>query len=287
MTEIFIYGYGSDGMVGASKDIIKIVGNQKDSYVQGYFQYDSKKSGGITRSHIRIADEPIRSTYYISNPDVVVCTKESYLNKFNMLNGINENGIFILNTMFDENEIIEHLPDSIKKTLALKNVKFYIVNAYELARKVGLDGKISTIMETIIFKITNIVDFNTAKAEILDDLNKRFGKKGEEIIKANGDAINDAEKYVKEIKVDKAWQKLEVKETIDSTDFFDMMNFLEGDKLPTSAFLDKVDGTFVGGTTKMKEEPLVNMFHHLLKIIVLNVINVRLFVLMPSLDHSF
>jgi len=249
MTELFIYGYGSDGMVSASKNIIKMVG-QKDKYVQGYFQYDSKKSGGITRSHIRVSNEPIRLTYYVSNPEFVVCTKESYINKLDILSGIKENGIFLLNTMFDEQEITLHLPDNVKKILAEKNVKFYIANAYELARKVGLDKKISTIVETAIYKITNIVDYNETKNIMIAELKNRFGKKGEHIIIANEAAINDTDKYVKEIKVNPEWKNIKIDKTIDSTNFLDIVNRLKGDCLPTSAFLDKVDGTFVGGTTK-------------------------------------
>jgi pyruvate-ferredoxin/flavodoxin oxidoreductase len=249
MNEIFVFGYGSDGMVGASKDILKIVGNEEDKYVQGYFQYDSRKSGGVTRCHIRISDEPIKSTYFITNPNIVVCTKDSYLDKYNLLNGIRKNGIFLLNTMFDENEIKEHLPNNVKRIMAERNVKFYIINAYELARKVGLKNKISTVIESVIFKISNMVDYENVKQKMLEDVKLRFRTKGENVIKANESVIRDAENYIKEIEVDSSWKKLPIEST-HYNDFIDAMNRLDGDSLPTSTFLNNPDGTFVGGSTK-------------------------------------
>ncbi len=247
--ELSIYGYGSDGMISAAKSIIKLIG-QSDKYVQGYFQYDSRKSGGITKSHIRISNEPIKSTYYVSNPNYVICTKESYINKLDILSMIKENGTFILNSVYDEDKINSYLPDNVKKTLANKNIKMFIVNANELARRVGLDNKISTIMEMAIYQLTNIVDYDETKRIMIKDLRKRFGKKDESIILANEIAINEAKKHIKEVKVDSSWKNIEISKKIVNDDFFSVINRLEGNLLPTSAFLDKMDGTYVGGTTK-------------------------------------
>ncbi len=254
--EMLIYGYGSDGMVSASKDIIKLVGAKKDSYVQGYFQYDSKKSGGVTRCHLRISNEPIKSTYYVSNPEFIVCTKESYIGKLDMLAGIKENGIFLFNTLFDEEELKKRLPNNVKRQLAQKNIKFFTVNAYELARKVGLGKKISTIIEMAIIKISNIVDYNEAKKTILEELNARFLDKGETIINANAAAINETEQYLKQIPIDSNWQNLQIDEPAPNVDFFGNMSQLQGDKLPTSSFLDKIDGTYIGGTTKNEKRAI-------------------------------
>jgi len=161
--ELLLYGYGSDGMVSASKSIIKIIGDNTKAFVQGYFQYDSKKSGGVTRSHLRISKDYIKSTYYVSNPRMVVCSKESYLYRYNMLAGIKENGIFLLNTNMKEQELKKKLPDTYKKIIAERNIQFYTIDAYGIAREVGLDRKISMIMESAIFKVFEILEYDGAK----------------------------------------------------------------------------------------------------------------------------
>jgi pyruvate-ferredoxin/flavodoxin oxidoreductase len=155
--EFLIYGFGSDGMVSASKSIMKIIGDNTNHYVQGYFQYDSKKSGGVTVGHLRFKDAPIRSTYYVENPKIVVVTKDTYLDEFKILNNIQANGIFILNTIQTKEDIIKSLTDDVKSAILSKHLKFYIINAYELARKVGLKNKISTIMVSAIFSLTDIL----------------------------------------------------------------------------------------------------------------------------------
>lgn len=250
MLEMFIFGYGSDGMTSASKNIIKMVGTKTNKYVQGYYQYDSKKSGGITRSHLRISNDEIRSTYYVSTPDVVVCTKEQYLSKYDLLNGIRERGIFLLNTTYDMDELEEALPDNIKKTIADKNIKFYIINAFELARKVGLGNKISTIMESAIFKVTKILDYDVVQETLIKEMETRFKTKGKEIIKANISAILDTPKYIKEVKINNNWHNIKINAEKKTDDFMNLMNTLKGDNIPTSTFIDNPDGTFIGGTTK-------------------------------------
>ena len=236
--EFLIYGYGSDGMVSASKTIIKLVGDNTDNYVQGYFQYDSKKSGGVTVGHLRFSDKPIRSNYYVKNPSIVVCTKESYLENFDILSNIKENGIFILVTAKDK-VYVNNLN---------KNIKAYAINAYELARKVGLNNKISTIMETIIIKLSNIVDFELAKQEMKKYAKEKFYKKGEEVIKANYDAIDLSIEYLKPL-------ELVVKEKNDMLDrsIFNMMYHRKGYELKTSDFIKNADGTFESGTSVLEK----------------------------------
>ena len=196
--EFLIYGYGSDGMVSASKDILKIIGDNTDNYVQGYFQYDSKKSGGITRSHIRISKDKIRSTYYVDNPSLVVCSKESYLGKYDMLSNIKENGTFIFVSALDESEIDDTLSNEEKKIIIDKNIKFYTIDAYHLANKHGLKNKISTILESCILDIIGYKDYIE---NIKESIKIRFKKKGESVINANLNAVDESLSYLKEIKI--------------------------------------------------------------------------------------
>ena len=244
--EFLIYGYGSDGMVSASKDILKLVGDNTDKYVQGYFQYDSKKSGGITRSHIRLSDNPIRSTYYIDNPSLVVCSKESYLNKYDMLSNIKEKGTFIFVTSLNEKEIDELLDGNLKKIIIDKKIKFYTIDAYKLANKHGLKNKISTILEVCILHILGY-DFID---KIKESIEKRFLKKGKNVIKSNKEAVDEALNYLKEIKI-----KFNEIEFIDTKEkkynkVFDMINSLEGNKLKVSDFNAYKDGSYILGTSE-------------------------------------
>ena len=252
--EFIIYGYGSDGMVTASKSIMKIIGDNTKKYVQGYFQYDSKKSGGVTVGHLRFCDEPIRATYYVENPQLVVVTKESYLKTFKVIHNIAQNGIFILATSKSESEVQKLLTREMKEILINRNVKFYIINAYELARKTGLQNRISTIMQTAIMKVTNIVDFDMAVAEMKKMVHEAFINKGEHVVKANYEAIDKVFEYLKEVKIDLENYREEFNNIFDGV--FEIMTRREGDKLPTSAFLKYPDGTFEGGTTKLEKRAI-------------------------------
>lgn len=250
--QILIYGYGSDGMVSTSKDILKIVGDNTKKYVQGYFQYDSKKSGGVTRSHIRISDSEIKSTYYIDNPDFVVVTKDSYMYKYDILDNLKEKGIFFLNTNLDKDKLVKSLPNKVKYLLAKKNAKFYIIDAYNLVNEIGLRNKINTCMETCIFKIMNIYDINKI-INIMKENNKhRFASKGQNIIDINNKVIDVSLKYLEEVEIDKEWINLEVKDN-KKLNFNETINLLKGDSLPVSAFLGKERGIFEGGTTKYEK----------------------------------
>ena len=254
--DFLVYGYGSDGMVSCSKDILKIIGDNTKKYVQGYFQYDSKKSGGITRSHIRISNNPIKSTYFVNNPNLVVCSKESYLTKYDMLSNIKDNGTFIYVTSLKEKEVNELLDNNLKKIIKDKNIKFYIIDAYNIANKCGLKNKISTILETCILYVTGYekyIDF------IKENVRKRFLKKGEDVINSNIDAIEKTLKNLIEIKV--LFNDIEF---IDDKNkkinkVFDMINSLDGNKLKVSDFIPYKDGSFITETTKYEKRGIAEM----------------------------
>ena len=244
--EFLVYGYGSDGMVSASKDILKLVGDNTEKYVQGYFQYDSKKSGGITRSHIRLSDKPIRSEYYIDNPSLVVCSKESYMGKYDMLSNIKENGTFIFVTSLNDKEIEDLLDGNMKRIIIDRKINFYTIDAYSLANKHGLKNKISTILEVCILHILGY-DFID---KIKESVENRFLKKGKEVIDSNKAVIDEALSYLKEVKI-----KFNEIEFIDTKDkkynkVFDMINSLEGNKLKVSDFISYKDGSYILGTTE-------------------------------------
>ncbi|MCI5967122.1 MAG: pyruvate:ferredoxin (flavodoxin) oxidoreductase [Tenericutes bacterium] len=249
--EFLIYGYGSDGMVSACKDVMKITGDHTNAYVQGYFQYDSKKSGGVTKSHLRFSKELIHSTYYVERPSLVMCTKESYLKNFKMLDGIKHNGIFILNTDKDEKEALSLLSNHDYNILVSKNIKFYIIDAFKLAKEVGLDHKISSIMETVLFNVGHIMDFEFAKSKIIEDIEKKFANKGNDIVNKNIDAINKALDYLKLVEVPNNEKEEEEAETDDN--IFGVISSGRGDSLKVSDFLKYEDGTYDAGLSKQEK----------------------------------
>lgn len=247
--EIIIYGYGSDGMVSTSKDLLRIIGDNTKKYVQGYFQYDSKKSGGVTRSHLRISNKEIKSTYYVDNPDFIIVSKDTYMYKYDILDNLKKNGILLLNTNLNEEDLIKSLPNKVKYLLALKKAKLYIIDAYKLVNELGLKNKINTCMETCIFKIMNVYDINKAISVMKDNNKTRFISKGQNIIDINNKVIDNSIRYLKELEVNPAWKNLEYKDNKKLT-FNETINLLKGDSLPVSSFLDKKSGIFEGGTTK-------------------------------------
>ncbi|HOO67913.1 MAG TPA: pyruvate:ferredoxin (flavodoxin) oxidoreductase, partial [Bacilli bacterium] len=254
--EFLVYGYGSDGMVSAGKDILKIIGDNTDEYVQGYFQYDSKKSGGVTRGHIRINEKPIRSTYFIDNPSLVVCSKESYINKYDMLSNIKKNGTFVLVTDSSEKEVNELLSAEIKNILVKRNIKFYTINAYELASKYGLKNKISTILETCIL---DIIGYSKYINDVKESIKARFLKKGNDVIESNLKVVDEALSYLKEVKVKKdSIEFIEPKEE-KYNKVFEMATDLDGNKLKVSDFLDYKDGSFIMGTTEHEKRNVAEM----------------------------
>ncbi|MCR8684653.1 pyruvate:ferredoxin (flavodoxin) oxidoreductase [Campylobacter ureolyticus] len=259
--ECLFYGLGADGTVGANKNSIKIIGDKTNLYAQAYFAYDSKKSGGYTRSHLRFGKKPIRSTYLVSNPHFVACSVASYLEIYDVIDGIRENGTFLLNSIWDAKETVEKLPNKVKKILALKNVNFFIINATKLAHDIGLGNRTNTIMQSAFFKLANIIPFDEAKNYMKEYAKKTYGKKGDKIIEMNYKAIDEGADKLIQVKVDKEWVNLE--DEIKKEDFYKGSEFVEnivkpmnsarGDNLPVSAFLGYEDGSFEAGTTKYEK----------------------------------
>ena len=256
--EMLIYGYGSDGMISASKSIIKLIGDNTDKYVQGYFQYDSKKSGGVTKSHLRISDSKIRSTYYVENPDIVVVSKDSYFNDFEVIKKITRDSILIVNTSKTSSEFINSLSDNIKHLLSENNTKIYVLNAYDIANKVGLNNKISMIMESAILYITNLIDYNFAKEKLIEYIKNTFSKKGEEIVKANINALELTESNIMQITLDKKDYSL----SENKLGFYETMFKREGDSLPVSSFLKMPTGIFKPGTSKLDKNGISELVPH-------------------------
>ena len=242
--EMLIYGFGSDGMVSASKDILKITGDNAKVFVQGYFEYDSKKSGGVTKSHLRFNREPIRSTYYVERPNLVVCTKDIYLKKLKMFDNIVQDGIFLLNTTNSHEEVLEMLTTHDKNIIKEKNIKLYTVNANKIATEVGLSGKINTIMATIIFKISMIIPFNFAISKIKESLKVMFTNKGEEVINKNNQAVDKALDTLQLVNTSDLEEKKEVNK---NRTLFEILTAKEGNSLKVSELSNYVDGTFPGG----------------------------------------
>ncbi len=245
--EFLIYGYGSDGMVGASKDLLKITGTYTNAYVQGYFKYDSKKSGGITISNLRFSKKPVRSTYYVEKASLVVCTKDSYLKKLKMLDTIKNKGTFVVNTSKNPDEILAMMTNHDKKILQDRNIKMFIIDASKIARDFSIHGKISAIMETLIFKLGKIIDFSFAFNKIKENLAVKFSNKGGDLVYKNVQAMNaslDSLVPVKLPYVDFS-EDLEGKKSL-----FDVIDSLEGDNLPVSSFINMPDGGYSAATSK-------------------------------------
>ena len=252
--EFLIYGYGSDGMVSASKDIMKITGEATNAFVQGYFQYDSKKSGGVTKSHLRFSKDEIRSTYYVEKPSLVMCTKESYLTKYKMLDNIMKNGVFILNTSKSKKEVLSLLTPHDYNIILNKNIKFYIVDANKLADSVGLGNKISTIMEVILFKIGNIMPFEFATYKIKEDIEKKFENKGNDLVSKNIEVIDKALDYLELVEIDGEEKK--EKENKKEETIFEIIASGRGDSLKVSDFIKYADGTYEGGLSKLEKRSI-------------------------------
>lgn len=253
--EFLIYGYGSDGMVSTSKDLIKIIGDNTKNYVQGYFQYDSKKSGGVTRSHIRISDKPIRRTYYVDNPSLVVISKDSYIYKYDIFDNISNGGTILLNTNLCCEYLIKSLPNKVKYLMAKKNIRFYVINAYGLVNELGLRSKISTCMERCIFHLINIIGDKKVSNIMRASNLKRFKDKGQDIVDINNKVVEMALSNLREVKVDKKWLNLVYFDN-EKMNFNDTINRLKGDSLPVSAFLDKNSGIYPAGSTKFEKREI-------------------------------
>jgi pyruvate-ferredoxin/flavodoxin oxidoreductase len=253
------YGLGSDGTVGANKNSIKIIGDSTDKYCQAYFAYDSKKSGGITTSHLRFGDKPIRSPYLVNTPDFVACHVPSYLDKYDMLKGLKKNGTFLLNSIWDAEGTKKHLPDHMKKYMAENHINFYTINATLIAEELGLGSRTNTIMQAAFFKVANVIPYEKAESEMKKAIYKSYGKKGEDVVKMNNAAV-DKGSAVEKIEIPADWAKVTVKKATDTRDIpefirevMEPINFMKGDDLPVSAFAGREDGTFPSGTSQYEK----------------------------------
>ena len=248
--EFLIYGYGSDGMISASKSIIDITGTYTNAYVQGYFQYDSKKSGGVTIANLRFGKEPISSTYYVEKPSIVVCTKDSYLKRMKMLDKISDKGVFILNTNKTPDEVLAMMSNYDKRILQSKHVRMFILDASSIASKNGIPGKISTIMEVIIFKLGKIVDFDFAITKIKENVEKKFKNKSGNIVEKNTKAIDESLECLIPVKVPYVDYDEEITK---KKSLVEIINSMEGDSLPVSTFINSPNGEFASATSRLEK----------------------------------
>ncbi len=246
--EFLVYGFGSDGMVSASKDLMKITGTYTNAYVQGYFQYDSKKSGGVTISNLRFSKEPVKSTYYVEEASLVVCTKDSYLRRLKMLEKIKEKGVFVLNTSKTPDEVLAMMSAHDKAILQSRNIKMFIIDASSIASEAGIDGKISAIIETLIFKLGKIIDFDFAVKKIKENLAVKFANKGGDLVNKNIKAIENSLECLHPVKVPFVDFDKEVEK---KKSFFEVIDAMEGDSLPVSSFIKMADGEMEVGTSKL------------------------------------
>ena len=248
------WGLGSDGTVGANKTAIKIIGDKTNLYAQGYFAYDSKKSGGLTVSHLRFGEHPIQSTYLINQADFVACHNQAYLRQYDMLKDLKKGGTFLLNCMYSEKEIGEKLPAKVKRDLAKKNINFYIIDAWKIAGEVGLGSRINMVMQAAFFKLAEVMPVDDAIKYLKEGIDKTYKKKGQKIVDMNCKAVDMGVSAIKKINVPDSWANAEdPKEKYEELpEFIEEilipMNRQEGDDLPVSAFSGREDGTFPSGT---------------------------------------
>ena len=256
-TECKFYGLGSDGTVGANKNTIKIIGSHTPKYCQAYFDYDSKKSGGYTCSHLRFGDQPIKAPYLVSTPDFVACHVPSYLQKYDVLKGIKDGGSLLLNSLWDEEETIKRIPDNVKAIIGKKHINLYIINATKIAAEIGLGGRTNTILQSAFFKITGILPYEEAVGYMKDAIVKSYGKKGENVVNMNYAAVDRGGEYTK-VNVPAEWADITAKFENPNKDRFapefvkkvaDIVNAQAGDTLPVSTFMPYADGTMPAGTS--------------------------------------
>jgi len=254
-TELLFFGLGSDGTVGAVKNISKIIGDYTELYGQAYASYDSKKSGGVTRMHLRFGKNPIHSTYLVNNPHFVSCSQESYLTKFDLIGGIRKNGVFLLNTAVDPADIAKALPNEVKRILARQNVRFYVIDGYKLAREIGEIKLISTIMQSAFFQLNEqIMPYEKAQKAMKKFAEKSFARKGEDIVRMNYEAVDRGADGIVKIAIDPAWANLKIVVEDDPTrpafvkNIADKVNQIRGYELPVSAFTGIEDGQIPNGT---------------------------------------
>ena len=264
-TSCRILGLGSDGTVGANKTAIKIIGDNTDMYVQAYFSYDSKKSGGTTVSHLRFGPKPLRSPYLVYNANYVACHNKSFVYQYDLLKGLKKGGTFVLNCPWKVEELDEKLPASIKRYIANNNIQFYIIDALAIASELGLGNRINMVMQAAFFKLANIIPVDEALKYLKDSINKMYGKKGQNIVDMNIKAVDRSIEALVKVEVPPSWkdaqdENLPVKEEPDFVKNIQRpMARQEGDELPVSAFVGMEDGTFPLGTTAYEKRGIAPM----------------------------
>ena len=253
MFEAKFYGLGADGTVGANKNSVKIIGDNTNKHCQAYFSYDSKKSGGFTCSHLRFGDSPIRSTYLVNTPNFVACHVQAYLHMYDVTRGLKKNGTFLLNTIWEGEELAKNLPNKVKAYFAKNNIKVYYINATKIAQEIGLGNRTNTILQSAFFRITGVIPVDLAVEQMKKFIVKSYGKKGEDVVNKNYAAVDRGGEY-KELAVDPAWATLEADAAPANNDpaFINEVvrpiNAQDGDLLKVSAFKGIEDGTWPQGT---------------------------------------
>ena len=258
------WGLGADGTVGANKNSIKIIGDNTDMYAQGYFAYDSKKSGGLTVSHLRFGDTPIKSTYYISKADFVACHNPSYVDKYDIVDDLKEGGSFLLNCAWDVDELSKRLPGKMKKILAERNINFYTIDGIKIGKEIGLGGRINTVLQSAFFKIADIIPAEEAKDLMKAAAKKSYSKKGQAIVDMNYAAIDRGMEDLKKVDIPADWANSVDDATADKVDgegalvdyvngILKPVNSYKGNKLPVSAFMDHIDGTAPNGSAAFEK----------------------------------
>ncbi len=263
MFQAKFYGLGADGTVGANKNSVKIIGDNTDKYCQAYFSYDSKKSGGFTCSHLRFGDEPIRSTYLVNTPNFVACHVQAYLHMYDVTRGLQPNGTFLLNTIWDGEELERNLPNKVKRYFAKNNITVYYINATKIAQEIGLGNRTNTILQSAFFRITEVIPVDLAIEQMKKFIVKSYGKKGENIVNMNNQAVDRGGEYHK-LEVKSEWANLadEAVSVDDAPEFVQTVcrpiNAQDGDLLPVSTFKDNADGTWAPGTAAYEKRGVAN-----------------------------
>jgi pyruvate-ferredoxin/flavodoxin oxidoreductase len=276
LTGCKFWGFGSDGTVGANKSAIKIIGDHTDMYAQAYFDYDSKKSGGVTMSHLRFGKTPINKPYLVTAPDFIACHRQSYVHEYDLLRGIKQGGTFLLNCTWAPEELEEKLPAKLRRTIAEKGLKFYIINAAEIARKIGLGGRINMVCQAAFFELTKIIPVDQAVAYLKDSVEKTYGKKGQNVVDMNNAAIDEGVKALVKIDVPASW-----KDAVDTTEatakpgcaacpsyvenICKPVNAQAGYDLPVGTFEGYEDGTLPSGTAAYEKRGAALFVPHWIK----------------------
>ena len=263
MFEAKFYGLGADGTVGANKNSVKIIGDNTNKHCQAYFAYDSKKSGGFTCSHLRFGDSPIRSTYYVNTPNFVACHVQAYLHMYDVTRGLRKNGSFLLNTVWDAEELAANLPNRVKRYFAKNNITVYYINATKIAQEIGLGNRTNTILQSAFFRITEVIPIDLAIEQMKKFIVKSYAKKGEDVVNKNYAAVDRGGEY-HTLTVDPAWANLpdDPKPVNNDPAFINEVvrpiNAQDGDLLPVSAFKGIEDGTWYSGTAKYEKRGVAN-----------------------------